>query len=98
VGEQVTRTFNLQWNAGYSRNKGFALGTNASSQTLGYWFTGVNVTHPFGRSLDVFMNYQLQYQDSNTNTNTCVGTACSTSLIRNQIAFGVNLHKQPIPF
>jgi hypothetical protein len=96
VGEQVTRTFNLQWSAGYSRNKGFALGTNTSSQTLGYWFTGVNVTHPFGRSLDVFMNYQLQYED--TNANTCVGTGCSTSLIRNQIAFGVNLHKQPIPF
>jgi hypothetical protein len=98
VSEQVTRTFNLQWNAGYSRNKGFALGTNASSQTFGYWFTGVNVTHPFGRSLDVFMNYQLQYQDTNTTANTCVSTGCSTSLIRNQIAFGVNLHKQPIPF
>ena len=96
VGEQITRTFNLQWSAGYSRNKGFALGTNTSSQTFSYWFTGVNVTHPFGRSLDVFMNYQLQYQD--TNANTCVGTGCSTSLIRNQIAFGVNLHKQPIPF
>ena len=96
VGGQVTRAFNLQWNAGYSRNKGFALGTNTSSQTLGYWYTGVDVTHPFGRSLNVFMNYQLQYE--NTNTNTCVGTACSTSLIRNQIEFGVNLHKQPIPF
>jgi hypothetical protein len=96
VSEQVARTFNLQWNAGYSRNKGFALGTNTSSQTFGYWFTGVNVTHTFGRSLDVFMNYQLQYQD--TNANACVGAGCSTSLIRNQIAFGVNLHKQPIPF
>ncbi len=96
VTKQVTRTFNLSWNAGYSRNKGFALGTTATSQTYGYWFTGANVTHPFGRSLDAFMNYQLQYQ--NTNDNTCVGTGCSTSVIRNQIAFGVNLHKQPIPF
>jgi hypothetical protein len=96
VTKQVTRTFNFSWNAGYSRNKGFALGTTAISQTYGYWFTGVNVTHPFGRSLDVFMNYQLQYQ--NTDDNTCVGTGCTTSVIRNQIAFGVNLHKQPIPF
>jgi hypothetical protein len=96
VSKQVTRTFNLSWNAGYSRNKGFALGTTATSQTFGYWFTGVNVAHPIGRSLDVFMNYQLQYQ--NTDDNTCVGTGCSTSVIRNQIAFGVNLHKQPIPF
>jgi hypothetical protein len=96
VTKQVTRTFNLSWNSGYSRNKGFALGTTATSQTYGYWFTGVNVTHPFGRSLDAFMNYQLQYQ--NTDDNGCVGTGCSTSVIRNQIAFGVNLHKQPIPF
>jgi len=94
--QQITRSFNVGWNVGYSRNKGFALGTTATSQTYGYWFTGVNVTHPFGRSLDVFMNYQLQYQ--NTDDNTCVGTGCTTSLIRNQIAFGVNLHKQPIPF
>jgi hypothetical protein len=96
VGEQVARTINLAWNAGYSRNKGFALGSTATSQTYGYWFTGVNVAHPIGRLLDVFMNYQLQYQ--NTDDNTCVGTGCSTSVIRNQIAFGLNLHKQPIPF
>jgi len=96
IGEQVTRNFNIAWSAGYSRNKGFTLGTNSSSQTFGYWFGGVNVAHPIGRSLDVFANYQLQYQDSSTTG--CTGTGCSTSVIRNQIAFGVNLHKQPIPF
>jgi hypothetical protein len=96
VNKQVTRTFNLSWSSGYSRNKGFALGSTATSQTYGYWFTGVNVAHPFGRSLDAFMNYQLQYQ--NTDDNTCVGAGCSASVTRNQIAFGVNWHKQPIPF
>ena len=96
VNGQATRTFSLGWNAGYSRNKGFTLGTNAVSQTYSYWFTGVNVTHPIGRSLDVFANYQLQYQD--TSTTACTGTGCSSNVIRNQIAFGVNLHKQPIPF
>jgi hypothetical protein len=97
VNEQVLRTFNASWNVGYSRNNGFAVGTATSSaQTYSYWFTGVNVSHPFGRSLDIFMNYQLQYQD--TNTNGCVGTGCSANVIRNQIGFGVNLHKQPIPF
>lgn len=96
LDQQVSRTFNLSWNVGYSRNKGFALGTTPSAQTYTYWFTGVNVTHPFGRSMDMFLNYQLQYQ--NNNANTCVGTGCSSSVVRNQIAFGVNLHKQPIPF
>jgi hypothetical protein len=97
VTKQVTRTFNLSWSSGYSRNKGFALGTTtATSQIYGYWFTGVNVTHPFGRSLDAFMNYQLQYQ--NADDNSCAGAGCSSSVIRNQIAIGLNLHKQPIPF
>ena len=97
VSEQVTRTFNLAWNAGYSRNSGFAVGaTAATGQTYSYWFTGVNVTHPVGRLLDFFVNYQLQYQTNNTNG--CVGSGCSANVIRSQIAFGMNLHKQPIPF
>jgi hypothetical protein len=96
VSGQVTRTFGASWNMGYSRNDGFAVGTTASAQTYSYWFTGVNVSHPFGRSLDMFLNYQLQYQDSNTNG--CVGTGCSANVIRHQIMFGLNLHKRPIPF
>jgi hypothetical protein len=97
VSEQVTRTFNVAWNAGYSRNSGFTVGTTAATgQTFSYWFTGVSVTHPVGRSLDFFANYQLQYQTNNTNG--CVGSGCSADVIRNQIAFGMNLHKQPIAF
>jgi hypothetical protein len=96
VSEQVTRTFNLAWTAGYSRNSGFAVGTTVTGQSYSYWFTGVNVAHPVGRSLDIFANYQLQYQTSNLTG--CVGSGCSADVIRNQIAFGVNLHKQPIPF
>jgi hypothetical protein len=96
VSEQVTRTFNLAWNVGYSRNSGFAVGTIATGQTFNYWFTGATVTHPVGRSLDFFLNYQLQYQTNNANG--CVGSGCSPNVIRNQIAFGLNLHKQPIAF
>jgi hypothetical protein len=96
INSQVLRTLSAGWNAGYARNKGFDVGTTSAEQSFGYWFTGANLAHPLGRSLDVFMNYQLQYQ--NTNTAGCVGTGCETSVIRNQISFGVNLHKQPIPF
>jgi hypothetical protein len=100
VNRQVSRTFNVGWNAGYSRNRGLAIqGTTTSNQTYDYWFTGVNVSHPLGRALNVFLNYQLQYQ--NTNTSICTGTAAcgtGTSLTRNQITFGVGWHKQPIPF
>ncbi len=68
----------------------------SAEQSYSYWFAGVNVAHPFGRTLDAFANYQLQYQD--TNTSGCVGSACSMNVIRHQISFGVNFHKQPIPF
>jgi hypothetical protein len=94
--EQVSRTFNAGLTGGYSRNRGFLATGGSAAQTYSYWFTGVNVTHPFGRSLDVFMSYQFQYQNSSTSD--CTGTGCTTNVSRHQISFGVNLHKQPIPF
>jgi hypothetical protein len=96
VSGQVTRKVQAMWNAGYSRNDGFTVGSTSEGQLYNYWFTGVNVSRAFGRSLDMFMNYEFQYQDNSTNG--CVGTACSTGVTRNQVAFGMNLHKQPIPF
>jgi hypothetical protein len=94
--QQVSRTFNVGLTAGYSRNRGIAGSAGSEAQTFSYWFSGVNMTHPFGRSLDMFMNYQFQYQD--TSMSGCVGSACSTNIIRHQFMFGVNLHKQPIAF
>ncbi len=97
--QRISRTFGLDINGGYSRNRGIAASagsTGSEAQTYSYWFSGVNVTHPFGRSLDMFVNYQFQYQDANTSG--CTGSACTTNTIRNQFMFGLNLHKQPIPF
>ena len=95
--EQLSRTFSGAFSAGYSRNRGIATTSGTSeAQSYSYWFAGVNVAHPIGRSLDIFANYQLQYQDSNTSG--CTGSSCSMNIIRHQIAFGLNLHRQPIPF
>jgi len=94
--QQFSRTFNVGLTAGYSRNRGIAGAAGSEAQSYSYWFSGVNVTHPFSRSFDIFINYQFQYQDANTSG--CVGSACSTNIIRDQIAFGLNLHKQPIAF
>ena len=95
--EQLSRTFSGAFSAGYSRNRGIATTAGTSeTQSYSYWFAGVNVAHPIGRSLDIFANYQLQYQVGNTSG--CVGSACSMNVIRHQIAFGLNLHRQPIPF
>ena len=97
VGRQVARTLSVSWNAGYSRNRGIQLaGTTTANQTFDYWFTGANLSHPLGRTMNVFLNYQLQYQ--NTGASVCTGPGCSGSLTRNQITFGFGWHKQPVPF
>jgi hypothetical protein len=97
ASKQVSRAFSLSWNMGYSRNRGIQVaGTTTASQTFDYWFTGVNVSHPIGRTMNVFLNYQLQYQ--NTGASVCTGPGCATSLTRNQIIFGFGWRKQPIPF
>ena len=97
VARQVARTLSVSWNAGYSRNRGIQLaGTTTANQTFDYWFTGANLSHPLGRTMNVFLNYQLQYQ--NTGASVCTGPGCSGSLTRNQITFGFGWHKQPVPF
>ena len=97
VGRQVARTLSVSWNVGYSRNRGIQVaGTTTANQTFDYWFTGVNLSHPLGRTMNVFLNYQLQYQ--NTGASVCTGPGCSGSLTRNQITFGFGWHKQPVPF
>lgn len=98
VTRQLSRTFSGGWNVGYSRNHGLSVsGTAASSiQTFDYWFTGFNLSHPWGRSLILNLNYQLQYQNSNTPV--CTGPGCGTSITRNQISFGLGWRHQPVSF
>jgi len=93
---QLSRTFNAGVTGGFSRNQGFAITNSLASQTFDYWFAGVNLTRNFGRNIDLFLNYQFQYQ--NGDVGNCTGTACLTNVTRHQISVGVNLHKQPIPF
>jgi hypothetical protein len=97
IGEQVSRALYAAWNIGYSRNRGVEVaGTSAANQTFDYWFTGVNVSHTLGRTMNVFLSYQLQYQNSGASI--CTGPGCAASVTRNQITFGFGWHKQPIPF
>ena len=97
VSRQVSRRFNGTLNFGYSRNKGLNTSTaTPTTQSYGYWFGGVNFAYALGRSLDLSLGYLLQYQDSNSTF--CIGASCSQSLTRNQITFGVNWHRRPIPF
>ena len=99
VERQLSRTFKGSWDLGYARNVGLLVAgstTPTANQAFDYWFTGGHLTHTLGRTLDVFLNYRLQYQNSSSTF--CAGSSCQTSFVRNQISFGLGWHKQPIPF
>lgn len=99
VSRQFSRTLSGIWNVGYSRNRGLAVvGSTTSNQTFDYWYTGFSLNHPWGRSMNLSLSYQLQYQNQNVNTQGCMGTACAASVTRNQVTFGFDWHRQPIPF
>ena len=97
VSRQVSRALSSGVTGGYSRNQGLAIVTTTpTSQTYDYWYGGANLSHPIGRSLDLTLSYQLQYQTSNAAF--CIGPTCGTSLIRNMISFGVGWHERPLRF
>jgi hypothetical protein len=97
VSRQLARQVNGFFTAGYSHNTGLSvLTTTPTTQKYGYWFAGAGLTRSFGRAVDLNLNYQLQYQNSNADF--CVGPTCQTSLVRHQISVGFNWHRQPIPF
>lgn len=97
VSRQLSRTFNGSWNVGFARNRGLAITPLfPSTQTYDSWFSSVNLSHPWGRSMNLFLNYLLQ--DQNSNSGFCVGATCGTSFVRHQISLGLDWHRQPIPF
>jgi hypothetical protein len=98
VSHQFSRTFNGNFSCGYARNSGLAAATAATTtdQIYGYSFGGVNLARTIGRSLSLFLNYQVQYQDSNSQF--CVGPTCGTSVVRHLVSMGFSWRDHPIAF
>jgi len=97
ASRQLSRATSGSLNFGYSHNNGFSVGgSTPSSQSLNYFFSGATLSHEMGRTLNLSLSYQAQYQDSNASF--CVGPTCGTSVIRHLISVGVGWKKQPIPF
>jgi hypothetical protein len=96
ASRQLSRTTTGVVDFGFSRNSG---GNGAvptpSKQTYDYWFGGANLSHQLGRTLNVNLSYQAQYQQSNASL--CSGPACGTNVIRHLISVGVGWRKQAIP-
>ncbi len=96
ASQPLTRTTTGIVNFGYSHNSGINIGVSTpSTQTYDYWFGGANLSRQMGRTLNLNLSYQAQYQ--RTNVSPCTGPACGTNVIRHLISFGVGWRKQPIP-
>jgi hypothetical protein len=96
---QLSRTFSGSWNLSYARNNGLTVngpGLVTANQTFSYWSSNIGLSHRMGRTLNLGLNYLLQYQNSNSAF--CVGPTCATSLVRHQIMFSLGWHDHPIPF
>jgi hypothetical protein len=99
VNRQLTRTLNGGVIVGYARNNGLgtgALSSKATNQTFDYWYSGVTFNKSWGRMLNLFFNYQMQYQNSNAAF--CVGPTCGGSLIRHMVSAGFSWHDHPLAF
>ncbi len=92
----LSRSLYGSLNFGYSRNSGLTTTSTPSNQTYSYWFGGGNLSHPWGRRLTLFVNYQLDYQTSNSSF--CVGQACSDTFVRNLISIGLGWRDHPLAF
>jgi hypothetical protein len=96
---QLSRTFSGSWNLSYARNNGLTVngpGLTTANQTFSYWSSNIGLSHAMGRTMNLGLNYQLQYQNSNSAF--CVGPTCGSSLVRHQIMFSLGWHDHPIPF
>jgi hypothetical protein len=100
ASRQISRTIAGNFNAGYSRNTGVPFPNGVAvlpaNQTYDYWFAGAGISHPLGRSMNLSVSYQLQYQNSSAPF--CIALTCQTSFTRNLISFSMGWRKQPIPF
>ena len=98
ASRQFTRRFTGALTAGYSRNTGLAVTSSSvstlSNQTYNFWFGGVNFTRTWGRSINLALGYQLQYQDSNSAF--CVTATCGTNLANHLIFLSLGWHPRPI--
>ncbi len=94
---QLTRTTNFGLNGGYARNTALAIpGVAVYNQNYNYAFAGANLSRPWGRTLNLFLSYQMQYQTSSAGV--CSGPSCSTSFTRHIISGGVTWQSRPMLF
>jgi hypothetical protein len=99
ANRELTRNTTGSLSLGYARNQGLAitpLSATATSETFDYWFTGLNLTHRLGRSMNLSLGYQANYQNSNTAF--CITASCGPSYLENEIFMTIGWHPRPTTF
>lgn len=97
VNRQLTRTLGAAWLVGYSRNSGYALGTESSptNQTYDFGYTGLTLNRTLGRSVFIDLSYQVQYQTANAAF--CITTPCGSSFLFHQVSLDFRWSPRPKP-
>lgn len=99
ASRQLSRTFSGSWSLSYARNNGLTVnapGTTTANQTFSYWSSNAGLNHALGRTMNLGLNYLMQYQNSNSAF--CLGPTCGSSFVRHEISFSFGWHEHPIPF
>jgi len=99
VTRQITRTLTGDVDLAYARNKGLAVAVAnfpVLNGTFDYWTAGGHLTHPWGRTLQLILGYQFQYQNSNAPF--CSGSNCGASYTRNLTSVGLAWRARPKAF
>jgi hypothetical protein len=95
INKQLFRTINGGYVMGYARNRGLNVAApTPSNQTYNYVFGGVNIAHPWGRSKNIFLTYEVQFEDSNAAF--CAGTTCGNGFVRHMVSFGLDWRPSPV--
>jgi len=95
INSQLTPTFRGVFVLGYAGNRGLYVTPPAPApQSYNYWFGGCNLSRAWGRWTNVFLNYQAQFQDSNSSF--CLAMACGKSFVRHTISIGFGWRPGPI--
>jgi len=96
LNSQFSRALVGGVNVGYARNQGLNSPTApVSAQIYNYWFSGVNLSHPFGRWTTLDLGYRVQFQDSNAGF--CIGATCGKNFVRHTGSIGLSWRSRPIP-
>lgn len=96
ASRQFTREFTGALRFGYAKNRSL----NGPVQLEGhpnfdYWFGGADVTHAFGRYMNLVVSYQ--YQRETSTGPLCIGTSCGV-FNRNLVSIGFTWQYRPLLF